>query len=166
MGYTLRLKTRGGQQILNLIETDNVGTLKEKIAELSQISSNRLNVLNGFPPKQLDFSDLTKPLSQIGITNGDTLIVNEKHPDEISDPPASTTEDADSLLAQRLADEEMDISVDGILLKQIVPSDNSCLFTSIGRQISLLINNTIDLLINFNCKATFSMAKLIRTVIQ
>lgn len=88
MGYTLRLKTKEGQQILNLISTDNVGTLKEKIAELSQISCNRLNVLLGFPPKQLDFSDLTKPISQIGITNGDTLIVNEKHPDEIATPPS------------------------------------------------------------------------------
>lgn len=135
MGYTLRLKTKEGQQILNLISTDNVGTLKEKIAELSQISCNRLNVLAGFPPKKLDFSDLTKPIAQIGITNGDTLIVNEKHPDEITTPPASNTEDADSLLAQRLADEEMEITVDGILLKQIVPSDNSCLFTSIGRPI-------------------------------
>lgn len=133
MGYTLRLKTKQGQQILNLIATDNVGTLKEKIAELSQISSNRLNVLLGFPPKQLDFSDLTKPISQIGVTNGDTLIVNEKHADEIIAPPALHTEDADSLLARRLADEEMEIQVDGILLKQVVPSDNSCLFTSIGR---------------------------------
>lgn len=132
MGYTLRLKTKEGQQILNLISTDNVGTLKEKIAEISQISSNRLNVLNGYPPKQLDFSDLTKPISQIGISNGDTLIVNEKHPDEISEPTASNTVDADSLLAQRLADEEMEITVDGILLKHVVPSDNSCLFTSIG----------------------------------
>jgi len=141
MGYTLRLKTKEGQQIVNLISTDNVGTLKEKIAELSQISTNRLNVLGGFPPKALDLSDLTKPLSAIGITNGDTLIVNEKHPDEISSPPPATnTEQADSLLAQRLADEEMEITVDGILLKQVVPSDNSCLFTSIG----YVLNGKID----------------------
>lgn len=134
MGYTLRLKTKEGQQILNLISTDNVGILKEKIAELSQISANRLSILSGFPPKQLDFSDLTKPIEQIGIKNGDTLIVNEKHADDMTDPPAATnTVDADSLLAQRLADEEMEITVDGILLKQVVPSDNSCLFTSIGR---------------------------------
>lgn len=69
MGYTLRLKTKEGQQIVKLISSDNVGTLKEKIAELSQISSNRLNVLGGFPPKPLDLSDLTKPISQIGVTN-------------------------------------------------------------------------------------------------
>lgn len=140
MGYTLRLKTKEGQQIVNLIATDNVGTLKEKIAELSQISCNRLNVLGGFPPKPLDLSDLTKPLSAIGITNGDTLIVNEKHADEMTPLPASNTEDADSLLAQRLADEEMEITVDGILLKQVVPSDNSCLFTSIGRRFCIVIN--------------------------
>lgn len=138
MGYTLRLKTKEGQQIVNLIATDNVGTLKEKIAQLSQISCNRLNVLGGFPPKPLDLSDLTKPLSAVGITNGDTLIVNEKHADEMT--PASNTEDADSLLAQRLADEEMEITVDGILLKQVVPSDNSCLFTSIGTKFYIFVN--------------------------
>lgn len=133
MGYTLRLKTKEGQQILNLIETDNVGTLKQKIADLSQISCNRLNVLGGFPPKPLDLSDSTKAISQIGVTNGDTLIVNEKHLDECP-PPVSNTMEADSILAQRLADEEMDTTVSGILLKQVVPSDNSCLFTSIGRR--------------------------------
>lgn len=133
MGYTLRLKTKEGQQILNLIATDNVGTLKEKIAELSRISPHKLNVLGGFPPKPIDLSDLSKPISEIGVKNGDTLIVNEKHPDECTAPPAANSVDADSLLAQRLADEEMDIQVDGILLKQVVPSDNSCLFTSIGK---------------------------------
>ncbi len=165
MGYSLRLKTKEGQQILNLIASDNVGTLKEKIAELSQISSNRLNVLGGFPPKPLDLSDLTKPISQIGVSNGDTLIVNEKHPDECVDPPTSNTVDADSLLAQRLADEEMEITVDGILLKQVVPSDNSCLFTSIGSEFLDLILLTKSLT-DSNLKATFSMAKWIRIVIQ
>ncbi|KAJ6622856.1 Ubiquitin thioesterase OTU1 [Pseudolycoriella hygida] len=140
MGYTLRLKTKEGQQILNLIESDNVGTLKAKIAELSQIASNRLNVLAGYPPKTLDLSDLQKPISQIGVTNGDTLIVNEKQPDEVKATIASNTVDEDSLIARRLADEEMETTVDGILLKQVVPSDNSCLFTSIG----YVLNGNVD----------------------
>lgn len=99
---------------------------------MSQIAS--------YPPKTLDLSDLQKPISQIGVTNGDTLIVNEKLPDEVEAVPASNTEVEDSLLAQRLADEEMEITVDGILLKQVVPSDNSCLFTSIG----YVLNGKVD----------------------
>ncbi|KAG4076631.1 hypothetical protein HA402_001918 [Bradysia odoriphaga] len=129
MGYTLRLKTKEGQQTINLIPSDNVGTLKEKIAELSKISCNRLNILGGYPPKPLDLSDSTKSMSQIGVKNGDTLIVNEKHPDDCT---PSVSIEADTLLAQHLADEEMGATGNGLLMTQTVPSDNSCLFTSIG----------------------------------
>ncbi|XP_037042988.1 ubiquitin thioesterase OTU1-like [Bradysia coprophila] len=127
--YVLRIKTKNGQKTINLLSTDNVGTLKEKIAELSQISCNRLNILGGYPPKPLDLTDSTKSMSQIGVKNGDTLIANEKHPDECT---PSVSIEADTLLAQQFDDLEMGATVNGLLMTQTVPSDNSCLFTSIG----------------------------------
>lgn len=137
-GLQLKVKTKQGQHVVsNLSEDETIGNLKTKISELTQIPADGLSVLIGFPPKPLDLSDNNNKLSTTGIVNGDTLIVEEKTmPDVV---PTSTRRDdsqqieEDILLAQRLeAEEGGSFNSQGILLKQVVPSDNSCLFTSIG----------------------------------
>lgn len=142
-GLTLKLKTKSGQQhIVPNLDKDGttVGALKEKITELTKIPSGVLHVVLGFPPfKQLDFSKDEVAISTIGIANGDTLIVEEK---QLSQEERDQLEvlkrlEQDEKLAKELAAQEGDVGsgvegVGGILLKQVVPSDNSCLFTSIG----------------------------------
>lgn len=91
----------------------------------------------------------TQYLSFFSSYQGDTLIVNEKHSDDITTAPsASNTQRADSLIAQRLVAEESEITVDGILLKQVVPADNSCLFTSIGKKLVHFVNKINGLIIS------------------
>lgn len=135
-GFTLRVKTKTGQHVVtNLSETETIGNLKLKISELTNIPANALNVLNGFPPKQLDLSSNDSTILSCGITSGDTLIVDEKQGSVASAVRNDSLQiEEDTLLAQRLAAEEDGTSgnAKGILLKQVVPSDNSCLFTSIG----------------------------------
>lgn len=161
-GFQLKVKTKQGQHVVsNLSEDETIGNLKTKISELTQIPADGLSVLIGFPPKPLDLSENNSKLSARGILNGDTLIVEQKampdivpttttaittsspSPSPLSSPTAveaapsrrndSQQIEEDILLAQRLeAEEGGSFNSQGILLKQVVPSDNSCLFTSIG----------------------------------
>lgn len=133
----LKIKTKQGQHVVNTLSPDQtIGNLKTKLAEITQIPADGLNVLIGFPPKPIDLSANDDKLSTTGISSGDTLIVEEKcMPDVVPAQHRNNLQlEQDVLLAQRLAEEEEGAAVNsqGILLKQVVPSDNSCLFTSIG----------------------------------
>lgn len=134
-GFALKLKTKTGQQhiVSNLEQSTTVRNLKGKISELTNIPSNVLHVKLGFPPfRQLDFSKEDELLSAIGISNGDTLIVDEiqQSEEERQQQAALKRMEEDEKLARELAAQSEGSS--GILLKQVVPSDNNCLFTSIG----------------------------------
>lgn len=140
-GLTLKLKTKTGQQhIVSNLDKDGttVGALKEKITELTSIPGGVLHAVLGFPPfKQLDMSKDEAPIASIGISNGDTLIVEEKQlsQEERAQLEAIKRLEQDEKLAKELAAQDAGsggAGVGGILLKQVVPSDNSCLFTSIG----------------------------------
>lgn len=134
----LKVKTKQGHHVVsNLSADETIGNLKSKISELTRIPADVLCVLVGFPPKPLDLSANENLLSASGIINGDTLIVEEKSiPDVVPQQHRNNLQlEEDILLAQRIANEEENatgLASQGILLKQVVPSDNSCLFTSIG----------------------------------
>ncbi|XP_052893581.1 ubiquitin thioesterase OTU1 [Anopheles moucheti] len=135
MGFSLKLKTKSGQQhiVSKLAETTTVGDLKTRITELTSIPGDALHVVLGFPPfKPLDFSNEASQVLASGISNGDTLIVEEKSltEEERQQLEAAKRLEQDEKLAKELAAQGSESS--GILLKKVVPSDNSCLFTSIG----------------------------------
>lgn len=135
-GFSLKLKTKTGQQhiVSNLEQSTTVRHLKGKIIELTNIPAEVLHVKLGFPPfKPLDLSKEDELLTAIGIASGDTLIVDEKQlsEEERLQQAAQKRMEEDEKLAKELAAQSEGGS--GILLKQVVPSDNSCLFTSIGK---------------------------------
>lgn len=135
----LKVKTKQGHHVVsNLSADETIGNLKSKISELTRIPAESVCVLHGFPPKPLDLSANENLLSASGIINGDTLIVEEKSiPDVVPQQHRNNLQlEEDILLAQRIANEEENATglvSQGILLKQTVPSDNSCLFTAIGK---------------------------------
>lgn len=135
--FSLKIKTKKGQHIIsNLCDKDTIGSLKEKIAELTKIGRESINILCGFPPRQLDYSNDNIILSELKIVNGDTLIIDEK-------PIAATTASSNvsndsSTIGERLQNDII-APIEGILLKKVVPSDNSCLFTSIGTYIICIL---------------------------
>lgn len=134
-GYTLKIKTKSGHQKLEGLDAESsVADFKKKLNELTNIPETNLLLLSGFPPKKLDICDVTSTLKGIGVVNGDTLIVEDKVG---SNPPSSSSvqdqEAADAALAQSLACSENN-EFNGILMKKVVPADNSCLFTSIGNK--------------------------------
>ncbi|XP_055624942.1 ubiquitin thioesterase OTU1 [Toxorhynchites rutilus septentrionalis] len=134
-GFSLKVKTKTGQQhiVSNLEQNTTVRILKNLITELTNIPEDAMHVVLGFPPfKPLDFNKDDELILAIGISNGDTLIVQEKQisEEERNQLAAKKRLEEDEKLAKELAAQSEGGS--GILLKQIVPSDNSCLFTSIG----------------------------------
>lgn len=142
----LKVKTKQGQHVVSGLTADEtIGNLKTKISELTRIPTEGLTVLVGFPPKAIDLSVNENRLSESGIVNGDTLIVEEKPmPDVVPQQHRNAFElEKDVLNAQQLPNDDSSgdgenatgLGTQGILLKQVVPSDNSCLFTSIGTYI-------------------------------
>ncbi|RZB73462.1 OTU and/or ubiquitin domain containing protein [Asbolus verrucosus] len=117
----LRIKTKTGQQVIrNLTPEDTIKDLKVHLSNVSNIPQDRLHVLSGFPPKVFDITQDNLSLSKTGLTSGDTLILEEKAPS-----------------SQNVAQEhrshisENDSDYPGILMRKVVPADNSCLFSSI-----------------------------------
>lgn len=130
-GYTLKVKTKRGQQLLEGLNAEStVAELKKRLNELTDVPETNLQILTGFPPKKLDISSVSTTIKAIGVASGDTLIVEDKAGANASQ------EAADEKLAQSLAAAE-ESEFNGVLMKKVVPADNSCLFTSIGQWIIL-----------------------------
>ncbi|XP_043289694.1 ubiquitin thioesterase OTU1 [Venturia canescens] len=151
-GFVLRVKTKSGQKVVKgLKPTDRVSLLKDKLSDITGIKNDMIHVLVGFPPKPLDLNNDDLTLSETNITSGDTLIVEEKIRiiDEKSNLTAVnkniksiTNEDNDdnNLPRSHIVNSDSFADTPGILMKKIVPADNSCLFTSVG----YVLNGKID----------------------
>lgn len=129
--FSVRVKSRTGQHVIsNLTDIETISNLIIKISNLCAIPQEKVNILIGFPPKTLEISSNSQTLKSIGIKNGETLIVDEKTSENTPQIISGTMEN-DIRIAEELN------SSNGILMKKVVPADNSCLFTSIGNQFLL-----------------------------
>ncbi|KZC12676.1 Ubiquitin thioesterase OTU1, partial [Dufourea novaeangliae] len=134
-GFVLKIKTKSGQKVVNgLIPQNKVSELKSKLAEITGIPLGALHVLGGFPPKPINLDDEKVTIEERGIVSGDTLIVEEK-------PPQYNGEQKpEDIGRSHIVDDENFIDTPGILMKKVVPADNSCLFTSVG----YVLNGKVD----------------------
>ena len=101
-------------------------------SKMTKIPRGARIIRQGYPSKVVDISEDCKPLSSLPFRSGDTLIVEE-----------------DRKLQEELQQQRMDnviqtqsINSKGILMRKVVPADNSCLFTSIN---ALMNNGIVDL---------------------
>lgn len=156
--FVLKVKTKSGHHVVsNLTATETVGKLKTQIAELTSIPVDSLSILGGFPPKPLNLTVNDENLATAGIRSGDTLIVEARQGNVISNtatPDSKRIEEVRNesnkpIEEDRLAADVIDgLNSEGILLKQVVPSDNSCLFTSIGRSCMCCTHTLILIIMN------------------
>ncbi|XP_069687179.1 ubiquitin thioesterase Otu1 [Periplaneta americana] len=124
-GFALKVKTKSGQMVVKgLNPKDTIADLKHKLASLTNIKENCLHILAGYPPKPVDLSINDATLESRKICSGDTLIVEEKQL-VYSEHNASCEEPRHHIVDSQLG-------CPGILMRKVVPADNSCLFTSIG----------------------------------
>lgn len=126
-GYVLKVKTKSGQKIVSgLLPQDKLGKLRSKLVEITGIPAEALHVLCGFPPRPINLNDETGSLEACGIISGDTLIVEEK-------PPLyNGKQNSEDIGRSHIVDERGFTNTPGVLMKKVVPADNSCLFTSVG----------------------------------
>lgn len=127
-GFALKLKTKSGQIVVKgLASRDTVSELKRRLSSLTNIKESSLHVLCGYPPKPLDLSESEATLESRGLCSGDTLIVEEKQQNIVnSGQKISRVEEP----RPHIVDSKL--GCPGILMRMVVPPDNSCLFTSIG----------------------------------
>ena len=129
---TLRLKTKAGQHVVNHLTSEStINDLKTVASEHAHIPSAALRLLSGFPPKPVDITDGSKSLHLLNIRHGDTVIVEEDSvivkEDSVPTIPPSEVVPGDTVLR---AIQSQYMSGGGILTRQVVPANNSCLFTA------------------------------------
>ena len=131
----LRCKTKNGQQMIENINSDtSVADFKAIMSSLSGIQQNRLKILSGFPPRPLDLTNDLKTMHALGLRPRDTVIIEELLTTSVpitsnqeTKPPKTGIE---LIPSADLMEAGSEVS-QGILLRQEVPSNNSCLFTSV-----------------------------------
>jgi len=127
---SLRCTSKKGQHILSgLTLSSRVSDLKQKISELTNIHKDWIKIRQGYPPKEVDLSEDDKELSYLPFRSGDSLIVEEDR----SLQRVVTQKRMDDVI------QKQSLQSRGMLLRKVVPADNSCLFTSIHA----LTNNAI-----------------------
>lgn len=119
---TLRCKTKTGQHLLTgLSQGSNLGQLKSKISEVTKIPKEFIRIKHGYPPKAIDLTKEGILLSQLLFRSGDTLIVEEERV-------------VRNTLQKNIGDvlQDQNLMGRGVLMRKVVPANNSCLFTSIN----------------------------------
>lgn len=109
---------------LNLAISD----LREQVSALSNIPVASVKLLLGFPPKAIQQSDGL--VGDTGLKSGDTIIAEA---DSSNTAPAaqSVKVETESNTLRHITEQETGNEVP-LILRKIVPADNSCLFTSMG----------------------------------
>ncbi|XP_042877565.1 ubiquitin thioesterase OTU1-like [Penaeus japonicus] len=174
MMLRLRLKTKGGGQfpLTERVSGDStIEELRSAIFEVTAICPERQKILSGYPPKPvLGHRDMS--LSSAGIRNGEVLIVEDVEPsiNATSIPSGAPASDPRPVLKEAQSaprpaappatkvPTSQSLTQKGILLKKVVPSDNSCLFASIY----YLVNGGGEI----DTKELHAMRQVVATVIH
>lgn len=125
--FALKIKSKSGHHIIKSLTPES--TIKDLVCELeaiTKVSSKSLQVLNGYPPKPFDISNEDITLTACGLKSGETLIIEEKLANKKNESTNASGFNSEQIV-KAVSEQE---ACSGILLKKIVPADNSCLFTS------------------------------------
>jgi ubiquitin thioesterase OTU1 len=127
MSFALRVKTKSGHQVIKSLTPEHtIKDLKVQLSKVSNIPQDRLHVLSGYPPKVLDITQGQFIVEQKWVDFGGDLILEEKAPPPV---PKETSSAPSQNFKSHITENDSDYP--GILMKKVVPADNSCLFSSI-----------------------------------
>lgn len=110
---------------LNLAISD----LREQVSALSDIPVASVKLLRGFPPRAIEQSEGL--VRDTGLKSGDTIIA-EADPTNAAAAVRSAGVQTESRAPPRHVTEQETGDGVPLILRKIVPADNSCLFTSMG----------------------------------
>ncbi|NP_001155750.1 ubiquitin thioesterase OTU1 [Acyrthosiphon pisum] len=131
----LRLKCRSGTFPMTIPLNCPISSLKEQVSVLTEIPVASIKLLFGFPPKSIHKIEGT--IQDAGLKSGDTIIA------EVDSSSASVQQlrvQTESNTLKHVTDQEVGDEVP-LILRKVVPADNSCLFTSMG----FVLGGKIDL---------------------
>lgn len=158
--FQVRAKTPQGPKVISCLTSES--TLQQFLVECGWDEStaafklDKVKILKGFPPRSLDLLDPLQTLESLSITHGDSVIIESKENTPISDTPSagSTTsssstmgasgskslfgsgspdlEPSKSKKSKTESSSSSALQFHAILLRQTVPANNSCLFTSVN----------------------------------
>ncbi|XP_046334695.1 ubiquitin thioesterase OTU1-like isoform X1 [Haliotis rufescens] len=119
----LRCKTPTGQHYLTGVTLNTtVGRLKQMISDLANIPKDSIKIRQGYPPKVINTTDDSAEIETLPFRSGDTLIVEEEKGSQIL-----KQQRVDRALQSQLLS-----GIKGMLIRKVVPANNSCLFTSVN----------------------------------
>ncbi|PFH54217.1 hypothetical protein AMATHDRAFT_186029 [Amanita thiersii Skay4041] len=149
----LRIRHPKGASTLQIALDDDTCTvqhLQQQIHSLTNILPSRQLLKAGYPPRSLTLVP-ELPISSLGITSGDQIIVNEvadpttpqsaslRAPVSVSlpKPPRVPIRPSNNTMGQAFAgistQELIHVEMDGgSLIHRVVPDDNSCLFSAVA----------------------------------
>ncbi|XP_015795379.1 ubiquitin thioesterase OTU1 [Tetranychus urticae] len=133
----LRCKTATGSiQIESLYETSTIKEMKEVISSVTGIHPETLVIRRGFPPIPIDLTDETKPLIEAITSSKEMLIIEGSSADRGSYASKPTPLEPSSFPTKPTRPtQSYNVPVQpskGVLMRHVVPANNSCLFTSIN----------------------------------
>lgn len=121
----IKIMSKNSSVTMNLNPFCKMFQFKQKLADTARLPVDSVVISKGYlnPREIVDFSDADAKISDCNILNGDIFFVSEKPPGEIKreDVPRNEVVNTETF-GENI----------GMLLKKVVPGDNSCLFTSIG----------------------------------
>lgn len=136
---TLRIRTKNGMfKLQKLTSNCTINDLKKAISDLTGIQYSLIKILKGYPPKFVE-NHSNDTLSSIYLKDGDLLTIEEgtstnsilaSQPIQLSKTSSITS--TNSINEPKEMQKLTPNSLDGILLRKVVPANNSCLFTSVN----------------------------------
>ncbi|GFU11160.1 ubiquitin thioesterase OTU1 [Nephila pilipes] len=133
MAYILKCKSKAGTFTLTELSFDStVEDLKVILSKLIGVKQNAIKILVGSPPKPLETENDNSKLIHSNIYSGETIFIEIK-----KDEPEEAAQGAHgkdigaALLPEEENIEDVRMNPAPIMLRHVVPANNSCLFTSI-----------------------------------
>jgi len=133
----IRLKCRTGTFPITVPLACKITDLVERVSVLSEIPVASVKLFLGFPPKPM--LTLNCSVGEAGVKSGDTIIVEV---DSDSESVNAVKEENESKVLRHVINQEMKDELP-LILRKVVPADNSCLFTSLGFALGGNDNNII-----------------------
>jgi len=148
---TLRVRHENGQGVVRGLDPgDSVEKLLSHSLEVlgvGQIDMDGVKMLSGFPPKPLDISDRDRSIDSLGVRNGDTIIFQNLKPSSSTSEPSNPSNSSSSTSSSSSScppapslskvegpsePKRQKTEIGAKMERQVVPADNSCLFTAIN----------------------------------
>ncbi|CAG9310881.1 unnamed protein product [Blepharisma stoltei] len=125
--FAIRLRYPGGNKAITVSPQATYDELKHLIYSLTNIMPDCQVIKSGYPPKGISADDSIS-ISELGISSGETLII-----EALPEAPKPIPKQNENKPVPQVPPQSQIPNRDGkVMIRRIIPADNSCLFNSVG----------------------------------